>query len=99
MMNQIRLTRWTVIVGIAIVAVLLLAWQISLAPALGQNIPDNATSVFGDAIASDADRDYSCTGGATGQCSVVYITSGLNVIESFETCGSSSCVVKVEYRW
>ena len=98
MPELLRVNRFTAIAGSALL--LALALLISLAPALGQTVPDDAEQLVGHTIAEDATRDYSCTAGATGNCSVVYIVPELpSAEEAISVCGSPRCVTRIEYRW
>ena len=100
MSKQVHIRRLTLILGMAAAAALLIVLQISPAPALGQTVPDDAEQLVGHTIAEGATRDYSCTAGATGNCTVVYVLPALPSAEyAIELCGSPRCVTRIEYRW
>ena len=96
MRKQVHIRRLTLILGMAAVAALLLALQISPAPALGQeNVQQFITTLPGSAT-----EDYSCTAGPTGNCSVIYQTLySLDPHQSYADCGETSCKVRIESRW
>ena len=93
--KKFRVYRLYATMGIAALAMLLLAMPISLALAQGAG-----ADKFTKYVSADEERDYNCIGGATGQCTVQY--SPLILVteeESDELCGAALCDVRVELRW
>ena len=101
MTKQFRDYKFNAYWGIAIVVALLLALQMSLAPALG----DSSISTDAEKIATYHDSnnlvaDYSCTAGATGNCSVTYRTQwALTEEQSQSRCSAALCALRLEIRW
>ena len=68
--KQFGVCSFKLIVGIAVVLALLLAWQMSLAQA--QEDVDSVEEIS-TYVSRGAFRDYSCTPGVTGHCTVQFI--------------------------
>ena len=93
--KQFRVYGFNAMVGIAVVVALLLALQMSLAQAQEdvEQVEEISTYVSGG-----TPRDYSCTPGATGHCTVQFILIRA-VPEALATCGEERCLMRLEVRW
>ena len=103
MKKQFQAYKFSAIVGIAIVAALLLAMQMSLAPALGDKEDQTVAPVYSNKgtyhARGDYTEDYSCTPGPTGNCRVNYRTVTLSQTEAQTLCDASTCDLRLETRW
>ena len=101
MTKQFRDYKFNAYWGIAIVLALLLALQMSLAPALGDE--DNSRDAIKIATYHDSNdvvQNYSCTAGATGNCRVTYRTQWhLTEEKSLSLCSAALCKLRLEMRW
>ena len=70
--NQFGVYRFNVTVGITVVVILLLALQMSLAQAQ-EILDDDDPNKISYYVGIDEERDYTCTPGVTGNCSVEYV--------------------------
>ena len=97
--KQFRVYGFNAMVGIAVVVALLLALQMSLAQAQ-EILEDDDPNKIAYYVGIDTERDYTCTSGATGNCSVEYVALWqLTEEEHQATCGLDFCYVRIEIRW
>ena len=93
--KKFRVYRLLATMGIAVLVMLLLARPISLALAQGSGAEKHTKY-----IPADEERDYNCSGGATGQCRVQYtVLLHISEEQAMELCDAEQCDVRVELRW
>ena len=93
--KKFRVYRLYATMGIAVLVMLLLAMPMSLALAQGAGAEKHTKYV-----SADEERDYNCSGGATGQCRVQYsVLLHIDEEQAMDLCGAEQCDVRVELRW
>ena len=98
--KQFRVYGFNAMVGTAVVLALLLALQMSLTQAQEIIKGDDDPNKMSYYVGIDTERDYTCTPGVNGNCSVEYVALWqLTVEEHRATCGLDFCYVRIEVRW